>query len=96
LAPSEKEEFGIAQYDAWQTAQRAHAIANGVFVCSVNRVGHEHGDVRLKKDNGDGTHTKVDLKGPEGAGIESGEAVLSPIPSAAFSHRHRMTKKRFC
>jgi len=43
--PSEKAEFGAAQYDAWQTIQRAHAIANGVFVCSVNRVGHEHGDV---------------------------------------------------
>ncbi len=45
--PSEKSEFGAAQYDAWQTIQRAHAIANGVFVCAVNRVGHEHGDVIL-------------------------------------------------
>ena len=43
--PSEKAEFGERQYDAWQTIQRAHAIANGVFVCAVNRVGHEHGDV---------------------------------------------------
>jgi N-carbamoylputrescine amidase len=43
--PSEKLEFGERQYDAWQTIQRAHAIANGVFVCAVNRVGHEHGDV---------------------------------------------------
>jgi N-carbamoylputrescine amidase len=45
--PSEKSEFGDAQYSAWQTMQRAHAIANGVFVCAVNRVGHEHGDVIL-------------------------------------------------
>jgi N-carbamoylputrescine amidase len=43
--PAEKEEFGAAQYDAWQTIQRAHAIANGVYVGSVNRVGHENGDV---------------------------------------------------
>jgi N-carbamoylputrescine amidase len=43
--PSEKAEFGEAQYSAWQTMQRAHAIANGVFVAAVNRVGHEHGDV---------------------------------------------------
>src|SRR5580698_9331558 len=43
--PSEKAEYGERQYDAWQTIQRAHAIANGVFVCAVNRVGHEHGDV---------------------------------------------------
>ena len=39
--PSEKAEFGEAQVDAWRTAQRAHAIANGVFVASPNRVGHE-------------------------------------------------------
>src|SRR5271165_3916789 len=39
--PAEKEEFGKAQYDAWQTIQRSHAIANGVYVASVNRVGHE-------------------------------------------------------
>ncbi len=45
--PSEKSEFGAAQYSAWKAIQRAHAIANGVFVCAVNRVGHEHGDVVL-------------------------------------------------
>jgi len=32
-----------AQHDAWETAQRAHAIANGVFVAAVNRVGREGG-----------------------------------------------------
>jgi len=37
--PSEKAEFGEAQYSAWQTMQRAHAIANGVFVAAVNRWG---------------------------------------------------------
>jgi len=44
--PAEKEEFGVAQYDAWQTIQRGHAIANGVYVAGVNRVGHETGDIR--------------------------------------------------
>jgi N-carbamoylputrescine amidase len=39
--PSEKAEHGTAQLSAWQTIQRSHAIANGVFVASVNRVGHE-------------------------------------------------------
>ncbi len=39
--PSEKSQEGPSQRDAWQTIQRSHAIANGVFVCSVNRVGHE-------------------------------------------------------
>ena len=39
--PKEKEEWGAAQADAWRTAQRAHAIANGVYVAAVNRVGFE-------------------------------------------------------
>ena len=39
--PHEKESFGAAQRDAWRTIQRSHAIANGVYVASVNRVGHE-------------------------------------------------------
>jgi N-carbamoylputrescine amidase len=39
--PHEKEAFGAAQRDAWCTVQRAHAIANGVYVAAVNRVGHE-------------------------------------------------------
>ena len=39
--PGEKAEYGAAQQDAWVTAQRAHAIANGVYVASVNRIGHE-------------------------------------------------------
>lgn len=39
--PSEKATFGEAQVDAWRTAQRAHAIANGVFVAAPNRVGFE-------------------------------------------------------
>jgi len=39
--PHEKAQHGAAQRSAWQTIQRAHAIANGVFVAVVNRVGHE-------------------------------------------------------
>jgi N-carbamoylputrescine amidase len=39
--PSEKREHGAAQLDAWRTIQRSHAIANGVFVAAVNRVGFE-------------------------------------------------------
>jgi N-carbamoylputrescine amidase len=39
--PAEKAEVGAAQLSAWQTIQRSHAIANGVFVAAVNRVGHE-------------------------------------------------------
>jgi N-carbamoylputrescine amidase len=52
--PAEKDEFGAAQYDAWQTIQRAHAIANGVYVAGVNRVGHENGDVLGNRVHGQG------------------------------------------
>jgi N-carbamoylputrescine amidase len=57
--PDEKEAFGEAQRDAWRTVQRAHAIANGVYVAAVNRVGHE----RLA--------TGADVPGhPSGPGIQ--------------------------
>ncbi|HEY7311512.1 MAG TPA: carbon-nitrogen hydrolase [Gemmataceae bacterium] len=39
--PSEKEENGESQREAWEMIQRSHAIANGVYVAAVNRVGHE-------------------------------------------------------
>src|SRR6476660_4619354 len=39
--PAEKVEYGAAQHDAWRTIQRSHAIANGLYVAAVNRVGYE-------------------------------------------------------
>jgi N-carbamoylputrescine amidase len=39
--PSEKAEHGEQQHRAWELAQRAHALANGVYVAAINRVGHE-------------------------------------------------------
>ena len=39
--PAEKAAVGAAQHDAWRTIQRAHAIANGLYVAAVNRVGYE-------------------------------------------------------
>jgi N-carbamoylputrescine amidase len=39
--PGEKAEFGAAQADAWETIQRSHAIANGIYVAACNRIGHE-------------------------------------------------------
>jgi len=39
--PHEKAQHGAAQRSAWQTIQRSHAVANGVYVAVVNRVGHE-------------------------------------------------------
>ena len=39
--PREKAELGERQHSAWETIQRAHAIANGCYVAVPNRVGHE-------------------------------------------------------
>jgi N-carbamoylputrescine amidase len=52
--PAEKEQFGKAQHDAWRTIQRAHAIANGIYVAVVNRVGHETGNIRGNEVKGPG------------------------------------------
>jgi N-carbamoylputrescine amidase len=52
--PVEKAGVGAAQHDAWRTIQRAHAIANGVYVAVVNRVGFETGDIRGKSAPGAG------------------------------------------
>ncbi len=42
-AGTQDEATNQEQYNAWQTIQRSHAIANGVHVVSVNRVGNEGG-----------------------------------------------------
>jgi N-carbamoylputrescine amidase len=41
---SQDEATNTEQYNAWQTIQRSHAVANGVHVVSVNRVGLEQND----------------------------------------------------
>ena len=61
--PGEKDQFGAAQFDAWRTIQRSHAIANGVYVAAVNRVGREQGDVKFA--NGDILSNRT-----SGAGLE--------------------------
>ena len=42
-ATTQDNETNVDQYNAWQTIQRSHAVANGIHVVSVNRVGHEAG-----------------------------------------------------
>ena len=39
--PGEKAEYGVNQHGAWETIQRAHAVANGCFVAVTNRIGLE-------------------------------------------------------
>src|SRR5437868_10782511 len=49
--PSEREEWGDAQADAWRTIQRSHAIANGIYVAAPNRIGHEDEDRKSTRLN---------------------------------------------
>lgn len=37
----EKESFGQRQHQGWEVIQRGHAVANGIYVCAVNRTGSE-------------------------------------------------------
>ena len=39
--PAEKMEYGFDQHESWELSMRAHAVANGLYVCAPNRVGHE-------------------------------------------------------
>lgn len=39
--PSEKARHGKNQHSAWETIQRGHAVANGCYVATANRVGLE-------------------------------------------------------
>ncbi|MFZ4792974.1 MAG: carbon-nitrogen hydrolase [Blastocatellia bacterium] len=39
--PAEKKEYGVRQHSSWETIQRGHAIANGLYVAVANRIGHE-------------------------------------------------------
>jgi len=39
--PHEKKKHGKPQFDSWKTIQRGHAIANGIYVAAVNRIGIE-------------------------------------------------------
>jgi N-carbamoylputrescine amidase len=58
--PAEKKEFGAAQLDAWRTIQRGHAIANGVYVAVVNRVGFEGPAEAKMADNEKAARSKRD------------------------------------
>jgi N-carbamoylputrescine amidase len=52
---AEKAEYGHTQHDSWELIQRSHAVANGCYVCSPNRIGVEHIlDAKGKPVNEDG------------------------------------------
>lgn len=42
--PHEKDKYGKKQFESWMTVQQGHAIANGIYVAAVNRIGLERPD----------------------------------------------------
>jgi len=68
--------------DAWETVMRGHAIANGVFVAAVNRVGSE---------NGVGFYGSSFVCSPSGdilaqAGRDSTEVVIADLRPSDMDH----------
>ena len=107
--PSEKEQYGDAQLDAWHTIQRAHAIANGVFVAAVNRTGFEgppesgieFWGTRLSRsfrarDRASFSRSGSSGRGmrPEGHGRSSQELALPSRPAHRRLLAHRATLAR--
>ncbi|HYQ16840.1 MAG TPA: carbon-nitrogen hydrolase [Polyangiaceae bacterium] len=87
--PADKEEFGAAQLSAWQTIQRSHAIANGVFVIAVNRVGHEG-----PKDGGIQFWGHSFVADPFGVVLAEASRTEEEILIVACDRRHQETVRR--
>ena len=75
--PDEKAQLGERQHDAWETMQRAHAVANGCFVVAVNRVGFEPDPSRRSR----------------GPASSSGDRASSPRRTAACSCAGRVSTR---
>jgi N-carbamoylputrescine amidase len=78
--PGEKAEHGARQHGAWETIQRAHAVANGCYVAAVNRIGTE------RPEGGDGIEFwgQSFVAGTSGeiiakAGTDREEVMLVPV-----------------
>jgi N-carbamoylputrescine amidase len=91
--PAEKQEYGAQQVSSWQTIQRSHAIANGLPVCAVNRIGHESG--HDNKGGGDGIEFfgHSFLANPYGTMVaeadDKSEAILTMVVDPALTETAR-------
>lgn len=84
--PGEKEKYGVKQHGAWETIQRAHAVANGCYVAVTNRIGHEV----LDGVGGDGIQFwgQSFVAGTSGeivaqAGVDREEVLIVPVDLAS-------------
>jgi N-carbamoylputrescine amidase len=95
---SEKKQFGRAQHDAWETIQRSHAIANGLWVAAPNRIGVEKIlDAKGKPANADGIEFwgQSFVVSPDGqvvkrASVDKEETIIVPcdLEKVEFSRTH--------
>ncbi|MCH7965759.1 MAG: carbon-nitrogen hydrolase [Bacteroidetes bacterium] len=69
--PDEKEKHGKKQFDSWQTIQRGHAIANGVYVAAANRIGLEKAE---RDSDGIEFWGQSFICNPQGVILEQGSA----------------------
>lgn len=89
--PREKAQHGVAQRDSWRTIQRSHAVANGVYVASVNRIGHE-----VPRDGGAGLEFwgSSFIADPQGvviaeASVDKEEILLAEVDTARIEEVRR-------
>ncbi len=83
--PGEKKQHGKAQRDAWQTVQRGHAIANGIYVAAVNRVGLEKPD---RKSAGIEFWGSSFIADPQGVVLAEGSADREEILFGEIDLKH--------
>ncbi len=86
--PHEKKEHGKAQFESWMTVQRGHAIANGVYVAAVNRVGTEK---QIKDSAGIQFWGSSFIADPQGvilaqASVDKEEILLAEINSSRVEY----------
>ena len=92
--PYEQESHGTAQYEAWETIQRSHAVANGCFVVAVNRTGFEPTSPAGSYPDGIQFWGQSFIAGPDGAILnqasetEEGVVLASIRPKAISEQRH--------
>jgi N-carbamoylputrescine amidase len=89
--PDERERYGTAQHDAWRTIQRSHAIANGTYVGSVNRIGHE---IQRDGDKGLLFWGQSFICDPQGVILAEGSIDQEEILIAEIDMRHLETIRR--
>lgn len=89
--PKEKKEHGQPQFDSWRTIQRGHAIANGIYVAAVNRVGLEKID---KNSSGIEFWGSSFVADPQGiviaeASVDKEEILIAEVDTARIEYIRR-------